>query len=259
MKKRVSTKKEDKNGGKTKKTSLKTKTQRTRARLLGSYYGNPIRDMKLVCITGSTGKSITAHFVHEILKSSGEHVAILASEKPFKLKTLHKFFADAWKAGANYVVVTAPPESLNKNVFYNLPVEVAALTNYLDSSLTTPTSEEFLKSGSTLFEMNPKIVVLNTDDLYYKDFSKYSGKEKTLTYGRNYYSTLRIENSKLYRKGVEATFSLGSSFYTVASFLTGEPIISYMACAAAIATALGIDNQSIADGIANYEQEEAKL
>ncbi len=259
MKKRVSPDQKDKNSKKSKKPSLKAKSQRAHSKLLGSYYGNPIRDMKLICITGSTGKSITAHFVHEILKASGEHVAILASEKPFKTKTLHKFFADAWKAGANYVVVTAPPESLNKNVFYNLPVEVAALTNYLDSSLSTGTSDEYLKSGSTLFEMNPKIVVLNTDDLYYQDFSKYTGKEKTLTYGRNYYSTLRIENSTLYRKGVEATFSLGSSFYTVASFLTGEPIISYMACASAIATALGVDNQSIIDGIANYEQEETKL
>ena len=259
MKKRAPKDTEDKNVGKTKKTSLKAKSQRTRAKLLGSYYGHPIRDMKLICITGTTGKSATAHFVHEILKAAGEHVAILASETPFKMKTLHKFFADAWKAGANYVVVTAPPETLNKNVFYNLPIEVAALTNYLDASLTSGTSEEYLKSGSTLFEMNPKAVILNTDDIYYQDFSKYTGKEKTLTYGRNYYSTLRIENSTLYKKGVEATLSLGSSFFTTASFLTGEPTVSYMACAAAIAVALGIDNTTISTGIANYEPEEPHL
>ena len=253
MEKRVSDNKEDKNSKKSKQ-SLKTKVQHARSKLLSSYYGNPIRDMKLICITGSSGKSITAHFTHEILKAAGEHVAILASEKEFKLKTLHKFFADAWKAGANYVVVTAPPECLNKNVFYNLPIEVAALTNYLDSSLTTKTPEEYIKSGKTLFSMSPKNIVLNSDDLYFSDFQVFSGKEKTYTYGKNFHSTLRIENSTLYKKGVEATLSLGSSFFTVASFLTGEPIISYMACAAAIAASLNIDNPIIAEGIANYEE-----
>ncbi len=36
-------------------------------------------------------------------------------------------------------------------------------------------------------------------------------------------------------------------------FLAGEPTVSYMACAAAIATALNIAPATIAEGIANYE------
>lgn len=256
MEKESNTKPEDKNLKNSNKTSLKTKTQRLKSKALSTYYGNPIRDMKLICITGSTGKSTTAHFLHEILRASGEHVAILASDNEFKVKTLHKFFSNAWKAGANYVIVTAPAESLNKNVFYGLPIEVAALTNYVDSSLATPTPDEYIKSGSTLFSMNPKIVVLNQDDLYYSEFQKYTGKDKSLTYGHGYNANLKIENSTLYKLGVEACFSLGSNFFTCASFLTGEPVISYMACAAAIASALNIDTSTISDGIANYNPEE---
>lgn len=238
-----------------KKSSLKQKFQKTRSKLLGAYYGHPIQDMKLICITGSTGKLTVAHFVHEILRAAGQHVAILASDSEISAGTLHKFFADAWKSGANYVVVTAQAESLEKNAFFDLPICVAAITNYVDSSLSTPPAKEFSKSEAILFKMSPENIVLNSDDLYYSDFSKFQGKKSTLTYGRDSSSTIRINSSKLYKRGVEANFSLGSSFFTVASFLTGEPIISYMACAAAIATALSISTNTIIDGIANYSED----
>ena len=234
------------------KSSLKTKSQRARAKFLSSYYGNPIRDMKLICITGTSGKATVAHFVHEILRAAGQHVAVLASDSPLKLSVLHKFFADAWKAGSNFCVVTAPAESLKNNVFYGLPVEVAALTDFLPASLSSPSPEEFSSSEATLFKMSPRVVVLNEDDANFPAFSGFSGTEDTLTYGRTRSSTLRIDAAKLYKKGTEANLSLGSSRFTTASFLTGEPIVSYMACAAAIATALHISTDVIAEGIANY-------
>lgn len=256
METRVENPAQDKNLQPPQKPSTTSKLRKTKSKFLSSYYGNPIKDMKLICITGSAGKAITAHFLHEILRAASQHVAVLASDSEIKAGMLHKFFADAWKAGANYVIVTAPAESLKKDVFYGLPVYTAALTNFLDPSLSSPTPQEFLQSSSTLFEMSPEIVVLNTDDIYYQDFSRYSGKQQTITYGHSSISNLRIETSTLYKKGVEATFSLGSSYFTAASFLAGEPIISYMACAAAIATALHIDTSIIAEGIANYNPEE---
>ncbi|MBR4722450.1 MAG: hypothetical protein IK053_05290 [Muribaculaceae bacterium] len=235
-----------------KKTSVKSKLQRTRAKLLSSYYGNPIRDMKLICVTGTSGKSTVAHFVHEILRSAGQHVAVLASDSPIKLSALHKFLSEAWKAGSSYVVVTAPADSLKNNVFYGLPVHVAAITDFVPAALDAPSAEDFSASGDTLFAMGPEIVILNEDDKNYPYFSRFVGKTDTLTYGTTRTSTLRIDGAKLYKKGTEANLSLGSSRFSVASFLIGEPVVSYMACAAAIATSLHIANDVIADGIANY-------
>lgn len=235
-----------------KKTSVKSKLQRTRAKLLSSYYGNPIRDMKLICITGTSGKATVAHFVHEILRSAGQHVAVLASDDPIKTSTLHKFLSEAWKAGSSYVVVTAPADSLKNNVFYGLPVHVAALTDFVPASLGAPSAADFSADEATLFAMTPEIVVLNEDDANYPFFSRFVGKTDTFTYGTTRTSTLRIDGAKLYKKGTEANLSLGSSRFSVASFLTGEPIVSYMACAAAVATSLHVANDVIADGIANY-------
>ena len=240
-----SNQKKNKNGG------LKSKSQKIKAKVLKTYYGNPIKDMKLIAITGTTGKTTVAHYVHEILRATGEQVAVLASDQPFKMGMLHKFLSDAWKAGANYVIVTVPTECLRDNVFYGLPVTVAAMTNFVTAGLDDMTPEEYLSNEKTLFDMDPEIVVLNHDDANYETFSSFKGKKKTVTFGQTS-ADIKILNSKLYAKGTEATLSIKSEIISVATFLPGETAVSYMACAAAIAHGLDIDNEKIIDGLAEY-------
>lgn len=237
---------------KNKKGGMKGRSQRIKARLLRSYYGNPTKDMKLIAITGTTGKTTVAHFVHEILRATGEQVAVLASDQPFKMGVLHKFLSDAWKAGANYVIVTVPAEGLRDNVFYSLPVHIAAMTNFVTAGLKDMTPEEYIEDEKTLFDMKPEIVVLNHDDVNYDAFKEFKGTKNTINYGMTG-SDVKILNSKLYSKGSEATLSIHSEIVTVASFIPGEVAVSYMASAVAIGVALGIDIEKIIDGIANYE------
>lgn len=237
-----------------KKGGVKTKVQRLKAGMLKTYYGNPTKDMKVVAITGTTGKTVVAHFVHEILKVTGEQVAVLASDQPFKLGTLHKFLSDAWKAGANVVIVTVPAETLRDNVFYGLPVHVAAMTNFVTSTLSDMTADEFIDSEKTLFNMKPDIVVLNHDDMNYEKFEDFHGKTQTISYGQTG-KDVKILNSKLYPKGTEATLSLRTEILPVATFVPGETAVSYMACAAAIGSAMGVSLKKIADGLAEYNPE----
>lgn len=245
MKEQEKTKPKKKNGG------LKRKAQKLKAKVLKSYYGNPAKDMKLIAITGTTGKVLVAHYVHEILKAAGEQVAVLASDQPFKMSMLHKFLSDAWKAGANYVIVTVPAEGLRDGVFDGLPVAVAAMTNFITAGLNDMSPEEYLNTEKTLFKMTPEIIVLNSDDLNYDTFCKFNGKDKTVTFGQTS-ADVKILNSKLYNKGTEATISISSEILTVATFVPGETAVSFMACAVAITNALGISHDSIVEGIAEY-------
>ena len=248
MKKRETTKPKNKKGG------VKSGTQKLKAQILKSYYGNPAKDMKLIAITGTTGKTIVAHFVHEILRAAGEQVAVLASDQPFKLGMLHKFLSDAWKAGADYVVITVPAETLQNNIFHGLPVSVAAMSNFVTAGLSDMEPEEYLKSEKTLFKMHPEIVILNRDDLNYDDFASFAGKKKTLNYGQTG-TDVKILSSKLYPKGTEVILSIKPEVVSAASFVPGETAVSYMACAAAIAHALEIPNDKIVDGMAEYMPE----
>ena len=244
-------KREDLNQTKNKNGGFKAKSQKLKAKLLKSYYGNPIKDMKLIAITGTTGKTTVAHYVHEILRAADEQVAVLASDQPFKTQMLHKFLSDAWKAGANYVIVTVPAETLRDNVFYGLPVHIAAMTNFVTAGLNDLTPEEYLEDEKTLFDMEPDVVILNRDDANYDTFTEFKGKKATIEYGLTG-KDVKILNSKLYPKGTEAKISIKSEIIDVATFVPGEVAVSYMACAAAIAHALGIKADNIIDGIAEY-------
>ena len=239
------------NKAKNKKGGVKAGAQKVRAKLLKSYYGNPAKDMKVIAITGTTGKVTVAHYVHEILRASKEQVAVLASDQPFKMGVLHKFLSDAWKAGANYVIVTVPAEGLRDNIFYGLPVNVAAMTNFVTAGLHDMEPEEYLENEKTLFDMKPEIVVLNGDDLNYDTFADFKGSKETIVFGQSG-ADVKILNSKLYPKGTEATLSIKSEVISVATFIAGETAVSYMACAAAIASGLGISTDDIIDGIAEY-------
>ena len=230
---------------KAKTTKTSDKTNRLKAKLLATYYGHPMKDMKMVAVTGTRGKVEVAHFVHEILKAAGQPVAIFATEEKFKISALYKFLSEAWKAGANYVVVTAPAEALANNVFTELPVQVAALTGFDEV-------DDF-EATAKLFQVMPNYVVLNHDDVNFARFMDFAGSDGTLLYGSDRASHIQITSPKLYKKGVEANLNIGGTRFTVASFLTGEEAVSYMACAAAIADALHISPEKITDGLANYE------
>ena len=233
------------------KGGLKSRGQKLKAGILKSYYGNPMKDMRLIAITGTTGKVTVAHYMHEIFRAAGEQVAVLASDQPFKMGMLHKFLSDAWKAGANIVIVTVPASTLRDNVFYGLPVTVAAMTNFVTSSLKDMTIDEYLEAEKTLFDMDPEVVILNHDDANYEAFSGFHGLRETLDYGMTG-SDVKILSSKLYPKGTETTLSVDSELLSVASFVAGETTVSYMACAVAIAKALGVKNNAIVDGIAEW-------
>lgn len=221
----------------------KNSFDKIKAKILTAYYGHPEKDLKLICVTGVTGRAVVARYIHEILKANNLKAAVLASDGDIKASVLRKFLGDAWRSGVNYVVITVSPNMLQHSVLYGLPVYVAVLTD---------NDEKSIKSTSILFKMNPDLVILNRDDQYYRDFENFTGKKDTITYGRDRSALVKIDNSKLYKMGSEANLIIGTKNFTVATFVPGEEAISYMACAAAVSMALRIDSDVIIEGVSNY-------
>jgi UDP-N-acetylmuramoyl-L-alanyl-D-glutamate--2,6-diaminopimelate ligase len=246
--------KKSKKSKKSPKNKKRLSKNRLKAKFLGTYYGHPARDMKLIVVTGTTGKVTTAHFIHHIISESGERAAVLASEDEIKPGALHKFISNAWKAGSNYIIATAPAEAIEDDLFAELDIFAAVLTDYIPSSIGDPTASEYEAMDNTLFDMTPDFVVLNRDDKSYDSFkTAFKGERDTITFGENHDADVVIESSKLYKMGSEAHLSHKGTHFTVASFLNKQTDISYMACAAALGLVIGADTKAIEDGIAAYD------
>lgn len=228
-----------------------SKFQNLKAKLLSVYYGNPIKDMKLICVTGVSGTTTVAHFIHEILGTAGHSVAVMASDQDITMGTLYKFLSEAWKANATHVIITTSLESLKKGIISNLPVHMTVVTNLNSNSDELQINSDYLAITGT----HPEIAIINQDDPNINHFTSFVGTKSTITYGQSYASNIQIENSRLYKKGSEAHINIGGTRFTVASFLVGESTIHCMAAAVAAGNALHVTPDQIADGIANYSPE----
>ena len=236
-------------------STLRPKLQKSKAKLYSTIYGNPAKDMKIIAITGTTGKDTVAHLIHEIIKTLDPKTGLIIpnTDTPLTAKTLQQQLSAAWKVGANHVIIVAPANALEDYVFHTLPIHMAVLTDIQGNQPGNATTDQYAATKARLFAANPYFSILNRDDPYYDFFAKYPAKTALSSYGRHHDATVRINHSKLYKKGTEANFGYNNTNFDLATFVAGESAVSYMAAATAAALALGFSTDAIADGIANYE------
>jgi UDP-N-acetylmuramoyl-L-alanyl-D-glutamate--2,6-diaminopimelate ligase len=228
-----------------KKSSLKPKIQKVKAKFFATYYSNPAKDLKVIAVTGKNGRATTAHFIQEIVKSRDPKVGLIIDPK--STSDLYKQLFKVWRSGTDHVIITAPSQAIANHLFYQLPFFAIVVTN----TTTTAVQDEEIKS--ILFNKEPYFAILNHDDPNYALFSSFPAKSATLSYGRQNEADLRINRSKLYKMGTEANLAFQNEKFDVATYLTGEENVDYMAAAALTAMAIGLDSDAIVDGIANYE------
>src|SRR3989344_7602289 len=98
--------------------------------LMGSLvYGFPSRGMKIIGVTGTSGKTTTVEFLHEIFAAAGHRTAslsglrfkVLDKEKPNMLKMtmpgrfkIQRFLAEAKRARAEYVFLEVTSEGIRQ-------------------------------------------------------------------------------------------------------------------------------------------------
>ena len=103
-----------------KKSGLKPKLQRAKAKFLASYYSNPAKDLRIIAITGNSGRDVTAHFLKEIIKFQDDKVDVIID--PATTSDLYKQLSRIWKTGANNVVISITSQGLANHLFYQLPI-----------------------------------------------------------------------------------------------------------------------------------------
>ena len=238
-----------------KKSGLKPKLQRAKAKFLASYYSNPAKDLRIIAITGNSGRDVTAHFLKEIIKFQDDKVDVIID--PATTSDLYKQLSRIWKTGANNVVISITSQGLANHLFYQLPIYETINTDVEPlppvASIMTPTTVES-DARDILFNTQPNFNIISRDHPEFDTLSNYPVKTATFSYGHDRNADLSINRFKLYKKGTEANLRYGNENFDVATYETGEESVNYMAAAALGALALGANFDEITDGIANFER-----
>lgn len=244
--------------------------RRGRVRLMSARYGNPAKNLKIIAVTGTNGKTTTVNYINEILKEAGLKTAMfstavieLAGKRQVNdlnatvasTRHMQEFFRDAKRADVDYVVLEITSHSLQQHKLDGIPIEVAIMTNLTQDHLDYhKTMENYAAAKSKLFSGEPKFIVLNRDDAWFDYFNQFVAGAQKITYGEHEEAEARIEYVKLYKKGSEATVVIDhQTKLHLATALPGKFNIYNMTAAAATAYVLGMKLTNIVEGIANLE------
>ena len=249
---------------------LEKSYRKSRAKIISARYGNPARDLRVIAVTGTNGKTTTVNFLNEILKEAGYRTAMFSTANieiagkqtvndtnstTATVARLQKFFRDAKKADVEFALIEATSHALDQYKFEGVPIEMAIMTNLTQDHLDYhKTMENYAAAKAKLFEMNPNLVVLNADDEWFDYFNNFATESQKITYGEGESADVKIEKFKLYKKGSEANLRIDNNVeLEIATNLPGEFNIYNMTAAAAGAYLLGISLKDIQEGIANLE------
>jgi len=157
------------------------------AQIAGLAHGYPANSLRMVGITGTNGKTSTAHFCESVLSGSGRcpgvlgtiHTKIAGRPLPTthttpESLTLHRIFADMTAAGCDSVVMEVSSHALELARVHGVPFDVAVFTNLSHDHL------DFHKDMESYFQAKRKLftglryikgrpapyAVVNRDDEY---------------------------------------------------------------------------------------------
>ena len=245
--------------------------RKSRVKLVSARYGNPARNLSVIAVTGTNGKTTTANYLNEILKADGRKTAMfttavieVAGERILNelnatvalTSQMQKFFRDAKRAGVDHVVLEVTSHALDQHKLDGVPVECAIMTNLTQDHLDYhKTMEYYAEAKGKLFAGGPRYIVLNRDDSWFDFFNSYEPGEQKISYGTGDEADARISQVKLYKKGSEARIVFDhQTKLDLATALPGKFNVYNMTAAASAAYLFHVSLESIAEGIANLEE-----
>lgn len=244
--------------------------RKTRARVVTYRYGHPAKNLRVIAVTGTNGKTTTVNFINEILKEAGKKTAMFSTATievagvakrndlnatVASVAHMQRFFRDAKKAKVDYVVMEFPSHAIHQHKLWGVPVEMAIMTNLTQDHLDYHgTMEAYAEVKGRLFAMEPRYIVLNRDDEWFEYFNQFVASEQKITYGQHEEAEAHIDRIKVYRKGTEANVTIDhQTKLELATNLPGEYNAYNMVAAVCAGYLLGIELNDIVEGVANLE------
>lgn len=229
------------------------------ARVAQRYYKHPDRDMTVVGVTGTNGKTTVTHLVKHFLNSE-QRVGLLGtisydlgarSVPSFKTTPesvdIYGMLAQMRDAGCRQAVMEVSSHGIDQQRVLGLQFSAAVFTNLTRDHL------DYHKSLDAYFEVKtrlftgaigtePKVAIINIDDAYGEKLAAVvPAPAKVVTYGENPRAMIRAENVVLGFKNTTFKLVWPQGEMLVDSPLIGRYNISNLLAAIATAWGLGRD------------------
>ena len=248
--------------------------RRSYAKAVAAFYGNPQDKLKIIGITGTNGKTSTAHFLWKILNLSGRPAVMIGTcgcRFPFENRTasafseqfcgmttpdpevLYPILSAAVDDGLSYAVLEVSSHALSLEKVAPIAFALSVFTNFSEDHLDFyPTMDAYLAAKARLFSQS-EIGVFDLDDPALAAVAR-ATPCRVVGYGRaadRDYSAAEIETDK-----AGSTYILHSknARFRVRTRICGDFAVENTLAAAAAARELGVDFISIQDAIWHLER-----
>ncbi len=221
------------------------------AQMCAAYFGYPARQLKIIGITGTNGKTTISYLMKSILEAAGYKVGLIGTiQNMVGQKTLpshnttpgiyelNSLFDLMRKAGCTYAVMEVSSHALNQGRVDGLTFEVGLFTNLTQDHLDYHgTMENYMLAKKKLFFMS-RAAVLNADDAWVGRLAQ-GLQVPTYYYSLRQAADFVAKDIEFRPDGVNFSVVHGEASAPVCLKTAGEFSVYNALCAAACATVLG--------------------
>ena len=246
--------------------------RRAVAEIAAAFYGHPERKLKMVAVTGTNGKTTTAHMLVSILTAAGRACGNIGTlgiryankEIAPELTTpdpafLYKVLADMVASDVEYVVMEVSAHALYFGKTEGIPFEAGIFTNLTEDHLDFfPTMEEYAAAKEKLFAPGVcRFVVLNTDDAEGRKLA--ATCERPFTYALENPADVFAVDVEERITGVSFVLNLFDELYEIRLKMPAVHNVYNAMAAATCAKLLGINIGTIAGGLSSLKSVPGRL
>lgn len=237
----------------------------SRAQFWQAKYGYPARNLKIIAVTGTNGKTTTASYVNSVLKASGLKTAVYTTaffEIGGKVtpnhthmtvtsqRSVQSFFAKARDAKVDWVVMEVTSHALHQGRVAGIKPRIGIVTNLTQEHLDYhKTMEAYASAKKLLFtKYHAKTAILNADDEWYEFFAK-NNPANVLSIGQNKSVDFRLGSINSSQDGSSFKLTIKGKNYEFKTKLVGKFNVYNAICAIAVGEVLNLNYKNIAQGI----------
>jgi UDP-N-acetylmuramoyl-L-alanyl-D-glutamate--2,6-diaminopimelate ligase len=250
------------------------------ARLAAAFYSNPSKQLRMIGVTGTNGKTTTTYLIKHLLERAGQRTGLIgtvsyeigervlpASRTTPESLDLQSILAQCVDARCANVVMEVSSHALELERVDGIGFRVAIFTNLTQDHLDFHRGmKEYFEAKARLFtglrdgEAKSRTAIINVDDAYGQQLVARFGRDLSIiTFGMGARADFRASNFKIEPTGTSYQLDIKGKSFLVRLPLIGRFNIYNSLAALAAIQALGLDVRAAVLALARAPQVPGRL